>query len=82
MRYSDDLADCWKRFALELELPSERIKAINTGYVEVTDKCFYMFDAWLERSRHPCWCEIVEAFKMVNMVQIAEKIAKSYLCKC
>lgn len=38
-----------------------------------------MFNTWLQRSPDACWCHIVKALKICNMLQLANDIEKSFL---
>ena len=65
--------------ALELDLPAQTINRINKDHDCIEDKCYDMFDTWLQRSPDACWCHIVKALKMRNMLQLANDIEKSFL---
>ena len=80
-RYSEAISSCWKDLALELDLPQETINTIDNDHSRSKDKCYHMFNAWLERSPDPCWFEIVEAFKMIKLLQVAKEIEQAYLGK-
>ena len=78
-RYSEDVSKCWKDLALELDLPLKTADTIDIDYTPTKDKCCHMFDTWLQRSPDPCWCEIVEALKMMNMSRLATDIEAKHL---
>ena len=67
--------------ALELDLPFETINTINKDHDNIKDKSRKMFNTWLERSPDACWCHIVNALKMYNMLQLAKDIEQSFLSK-
>ena len=77
--YSDDISSCWKKLALELDLPYATIKRIDKDNDDINDKCFDMFNKWLERSPDTCWCHIVNALKKCNLSKLAKDIEESYL---
>ena len=77
--YFEAVSSCWKQLALQLDLPLETITTIDRNYPYVEDKCCYMFNTWLQRSLDACWCHIVKALKMCNMLQLANDIEKSFL---
>ena len=80
-RYSEAVSSCWKELALELDLPYDTISRIDNDHNHIKDKCYDMFNTWLQRSPDACWCHIVEALKMRNMLQLANDIDKSFLSK-
>ncbi|XP_065919173.1 protein NLRC3-like [Dysidea avara] len=77
--YSDDISSCWKEVALQLDLPWEKVNTIDIDHSRTKDKCCHMFNTWLQRSCDPCWCQIVEALKIVRMLQVARKMELTYL---
>ena len=78
-RYSEHISTCWTDLALELDLPSETIDTLDVNNSHTKDKCRRMFNTWLERSPDPCWCEIVEALKMIKMSHLATEIEGEHL---
>ena len=78
-RYSEDVAKCWTDLALELDLPSKTVDTLDIDCTRTKDKCRCMFDIWLERSPDACWCEIIEALKMIKMSRLATDIEAKYL---
>ena len=81
-RYSEDISNCWTDLALELDLPSKTIDTLDIDYARARDKCRHMFSTWLERSIDPCWCEVIEALKMIKLSHLATDIEAIYLGKC
>ena len=78
-RYSEDISKCWTDLALELDLPSKTIDTLDIDYTRTKDKCRHMFDTWLERSPDACWCDIVEALKIIKVSHLATDIEAKYL---
>ena len=78
-RYSEDVLKCWTDLALELDLPSKTIDTLDIDCPRTKDKCRRMFDKWLERSLDPCWCELIEALKMIEMSHLATDIEAKHL---
>ena len=78
-RYSEQLSTSWAGIALELNLSSETIDTLEVNSVHTDDKCRRMFNTWLRRSLHPCWCEIVEALKMVKLLHLAIDVEAKHL---
>ena len=80
-RLSEAVSSCWKELALELDLPFETISRIDKDRVHIKEKCYDMFNTWLQRSFDACWCHIVNALKMCRMLQLAKDIENYYLSK-
>ena len=78
MRYSDNIVKCWKQLSLELSLPPEVVDKIDVDHIHITDKCYDMFNTWLERTCDPCWCLVASAFKMVKLNEAAGKIENKF----
>ena len=78
-RYSETVSSCWKQLGLELDLPLETVSTIDHNHHYVEDKCYYMFNTWLQRSPDASWCHIVDALKMIKMLQLAKNIEESFL---
>ena len=76
--YSDKIAKYWNEFALQLSLSSEAVNRIDVNHSDVRNKCFDMFKIWLERTPNPCWCQVVDAFKMVKLNEAAREIEKKF----
>jgi len=79
--YSDTISSCWKHLALELNLPQETINTIDNDHSRIKDKCYHMFNKWLQRTPNCCWSHIVQAMKNVDLLQAAKKVEDAYLCK-
>ena len=80
-QHSEDVSECWKELALQLDLPSETINTLDIDYGRTKDKCYHMFDTWLKISPDPCWCGIVGALKVIKMSSLATDIDAEYLGK-
>ena len=80
-RHYEAVSYCWKELALELDLPLETINRIDNDHDRIKDKCYDMFNTWLQRSPDACWCHIVNALKMCKMLQLAKDIEESFLSK-
>ena len=78
-RYSDSVSPYWKKLALELDFPYEVVDRIDNDHNRLTDKCYDMFNTWLQRSPDACWCHIVNALKMCNMLQMARNVEETFL---
>ena len=59
-------------------MPPEEVNSINVGYTDINDKCYHMFNSWLEKTRNPCWCQVVDAFKMIDLTDIAKHLSDLY----
>ena len=79
MSFFEDISLSWKELALELDLPYKTVKRIDQDHDNIKDKCYDMFNTWLERSPDACWCYIVKALKECNMSKLAKVIEESYL---
>ena len=78
-RYSDAVSPFWKQLALELDFSYDTINKIDHDRAHITDKCYDMFNMWLERSLDTCWCHIVNAIKMCKKLKLAKDIEESFL---
>ena len=78
------MATCWKHVALELDIPEEVVEKIDVDRSTVSDKCYSVFSTWLKSFTNDklCWCQIVDAFKMAGLVDVAENIRESHLSTC
>ena len=83
MRYSNSMTTCWRRVALELDIPMEEVDKIGIDHQTVEDKCYSVFTTWFKILTNDklCWCQIVNAFKMAGLNDIAEQVTKSHLRK-
>ena len=77
--YFEDISSCWKDLALELDLPYKTVKSIDKDNDNIKDKCYDMFNTWLERLPDACWCHIVKALKNCNMSKLAKDIEEYFL---
>ena len=66
------------QLALQLSLPPEAVSKIDVDRIHINDKCLYMFKTWLERTCDPCWCQVANAFKMVNLNTTAREIESKF----
>ena len=78
VRYSDKIVTCWKQLALELSLSAEVVNKIDANHVHIIDKCYDMFNTWLEQTRDSCWCQVASAFKMVKLNEAAGEIENKF----
>ena len=78
VHYSDKFVKCWKQLALNLSLSSHVVDAIDVNHVDVKDKCYDIFNTWLKQTCDPCWCQVANAFKKVELNEIAGKIEKKF----
>ena len=78
-RHYEAISSCWKELALELNFPYDMINRIDKDHHCIKEKCYDMFDTWLQRSPDACWCHIVQALKMCKMLQLAKDIEESFL---
>ena len=74
VRYSNRIAACWKQIALELSLSVNDVDVITVNHGDVNDKCYDMFKTWLERTCDPCWCQIANALRIVNLNKDAAEV--------
>ena len=78
VRYSDKIVTCWRQLALELSLSVEVVNKIDADRVHITDKCYDMFNTWLEQTCDPCWCQVASAFKMVKLNEAAGEVERKF----
>ena len=76
--YSDKIVKCWNDFALQLSLSPEVVNRIDVNHIDVRNKCSNMFNTWLEMTPNSCWCQVVNAFKMVKLNEAAREIEKKF----
>ena len=63
---------------MELSLSSAVIETIDVNHVCVKDKCYEMFNTWLKQTCDPCWCQVANAFKTVNLHEAAKEIETKF----
>ena len=80
-RHYEAVSSCWKELALELDLSYDTINRIDNDHDRIKEKCYDMFNTWLQRSPDACWCHIVNALKMCKMLQLSKDIQESFLSK-
>ena len=78
-RYNEAVSQDWKQVALELNLQGETVNRINKDYNCLKDKCYEMFNTWLQRTPEACWCHMVNALKMCKMLKLAKDIEESFM---
>ena len=81
VKYSTKISTHWKEIALHLEISEHKISAINIDHSNnVADKCYEMFNTWLQISVSPCWCCFIQALCAhdVGLCKVAEE-AKTHL---
>ena len=79
LKYSSKIAAEWERIALLLKIPFDRISVIKIDHPFVKDKCYAMFNAWLQSTKTPCWCRFIRALYDVKLVSVAEEVSKLHL---
>ena len=54
------------------------VNTININNAEVKEKCYHMFQIWLERTVNSCWCHFVAALKKVKLLEIASEVEQKF----
>ena len=78
--YSSKISSYWKEIALQLDIPQEVVNIVNISNTEVKEKCYRMFQIWLERTVNPCWCHFVSALKKVELLETAREVEQNFSC--
>ena len=55
-KYKTNISKCWKEVALNLGIPKDKVSTIDYNNLDVEDKCYHMFDTWLDTTISTCWC--------------------------
>ena len=79
--YSAKISSYWKEIALQLDIPQEVVNTIDIGNTEVKEKCYHMFQKWLESTINACWCHFVSALKKVKLNEIAREAEQNITSK-
>ena len=75
------ISSYWKEIALQLDIPQEVVNAINISNTEVKEKCYHMFQKWLESTINARWCHFVSALKKVKLNEIAREAEQNITSK-
>ena len=78
MKYSEKIAVYWKEIAVSLNIPIQKISIIDNNHSFVKEKCYEMFNTWLQSTTTPCWCHFIQALYAVGLYSVAEE-AKIHL---
>ena len=78
MKYSTEIAHYWQHIALLLGIPKGRVSTIDLNNKRIEQKCFDLFDTWLGRTPHACWCDFIQALFNVGPSGVVEE-AKAHL---
>ena len=78
VRYSNRIVTCWKLVALELSLSAEDVDVIDVDHGDVIGKCYTIFNTWLKRTCDPCWCQVANALRIVNLDKDATEIEAKF----
>ena len=79
--YSNKITSQWKELALQLDIPQEVVNTIDINNNEIKDKCYHMFNAWLQRTVDSCWCQFVLALRKVDLLDLANVIELKFIGK-
>ena len=75
VKYSSKISTCWKELALHLGIPEHKISVIEVNHsTDVSDKCYNMFNIWLQSRISPCWCHFAQALNTVGLNGIAKEV--------
>ena len=78
IKYSTKISFNWKQFATQLGVPRDKVLTIDLDYQHVEEKCFHLFNTWLNKTVHPCWCHFIQALCDVGLNGVAKE-AKTHL---
>ena len=75
LKYKTNIATRWKEVALNLKIPEDKVSIINADYPNLEEKCYHMFETWLE-AVSVCWCNLIEALYAcdVGLHKVAEEV--------
>ena len=73
-KFKMQLCPDWFYIGLTLGISAEYLNEINLGKHRPRDKCFYMFERWLQLDCVPCYCKLIFAVKDEGNCTLAEDI--------
>ena len=76
LKYSEKIAVHWKKIAYSLNVPCHRIEVIDLNHAYVGQKCYAMFNTWLQTAVNPCWCHLIQALYVIGLNSVAEETKK------
>ena len=76
IKYSTKISSHWREIALQLKLSAPRVSTINLNHQYIEDKCYAMFNTWLNKTISPCWCHFIQALYHVGLDGVAEEAIK------
>ena len=80
VKYSSKISTCWKELALHLGISEYTISVIDVNHsIDVNNKCYEMFNTWLQSSISPCWCHFAQALNTVGLNGIAEEVVTVHM---
>ena len=80
IKYSSKISTCWKELALHLGISEDKISVIEANHpTNVSDKCYDMFNIWLQSRISPCWCHFAQALNTVELNGIAKEVVTTRL---
>ena len=56
-----------------------KVTTIDRDCDRLKEKCYEMFQTWVQQTANPCWCQIIGALESVELFQLAMKIKCKYL---
>ena len=75
IKYSTSISPHWKEIAVYLGIPRVEVEAIaSANHPRPENKCYAVFNTWLNRKVDACWCHFIKALCNVNLNSIAEKV--------
>ena len=80
VKYSSKISSCWKKLAVHLGIPDHTISMIEANHsTDVKNKCYDMFNKWLQSKISPCWCHFAQALSTVGLNGIAKEVITMHL---
>ena len=78
IKYSTKISLFWQQVAIQLGLSKDRVFTIGLDHQRTEQKCLEVFNTWLNKTIHPCWCHFIQALCDVGLNGVAEE-AKTHL---
>ena len=69
----------WKLFGLFLGIPDDDLEAIDVDKRNVGDKLYVLCYKWLQMKPRGTWNDIVKALKVIQRLDLAERLEKKYI---
>ena len=73
IKYSTKISVYWKEVAIQLGVPKDKVSTIDLDHQRVEQKCPELFNTWLNKTVHSCWCHFIQALCDVGLNGVAKE---------